>query len=237
MRKHEYFALFEFVRFEFLSILNIQSFVIFARNFIDEINVSIWDKICERLVLPVKPEICDIEFDSNASLKGIISFLTVQTGGNVHTRGIVKVTSKSIKGEFVPEHIANLTDDSEYHSLNTPDQWVCYDFQNMKLCPTGYSIRSWGNQRRDKSVEIQNWVVEVSNDGESWIEIDQHENERMETAGMIRSHSVSCSESYQLIRLRQHGRGGIADWLVLVAFELFGTLFPNDRHTRITHMK
>jgi hypothetical protein len=79
--------------------------------------------------------------------------------------------------------------------------------------------------KRSTCVEIQNWVVEVSNDRTSWIEIDRHEKERVETPGMIRSHSVNCSEVYQFIRLRQHGPGGINDYLVLVAFEVFGALF------------
>jgi hypothetical protein len=134
-RNAEYFSLFEFVRFEFLSVVNIESFCVFARNFLNEINVSIWDRISERLVSPPK-SICNVKFNSKAGLNGIIALLTDQNGGNVHSRGIVKVTAKSVWGGCLPEHIANLTDDSEYHSENAPDQWVCYDFQNMKLCPT-----------------------------------------------------------------------------------------------------
>ena len=47
------------------------------------------------------------------------------------------------------------------------NSWICFDFQNNRVAPTDYTIRSptgWG----DNSPEPQNWVIEGSNDNSSW---------------------------------------------------------------------
>jgi hypothetical protein len=133
--------------------------------------------------------------------------------------------SSSCSRELSASNVANLTDNSEFLSLNKPNQWVCYDFKGTNLHPTGYAIRSWANERRDKGVEIKNWVVEVSNDEETWEELDRHEND-VQPPGTIRAHAVICRDSYGFIRVRQHRAGGIDNFLVLTAFEVFGSISP-----------
>jgi hypothetical protein len=54
-------------------------------------------------------------------------------GGNVREKGIVTITSKS---DLNHDH----SDNSNY-STNELGQWICWDFHEMGVCPTHYTIR------------------------------------------------------------------------------------------------
>jgi hypothetical protein len=79
---------------------------------------------------------------SSSPLNGIIFDLTRRNGGNVHTRGIVSITSSSVIGPYVPQNAADLESNSPFYSENVPNSWICYDFKNMRITPSHYSIRS-----------------------------------------------------------------------------------------------
>jgi hypothetical protein len=99
------------------------------------------------------------------SLEGIISYLTKKHGGNVHEKGIVTITSKSVNPRYPPTNVADLTSDRWFNSKKEPDQWVRWDFREMRVCPTHYTITApW----------LKSWVVEGSLDGESWTENLRH---------------------------------------------------------------
>jgi hypothetical protein len=131
---------------------------------------------------PPTPErsLSKAEFPMKApqSLEGIISYLTKKHGGNVHEKGIVTITSKSVvndNGRYPLKNVADLTSDSGFNSVsdscfiskNEPGQWICWDFREMRVRPTHYTI---------KAIYLKSWVVEGSLDGESWAEIDQQTN-------------------------------------------------------------
>jgi hypothetical protein len=103
-----------------------------------------------------------------APLDGIISDLTKKHGGNVHGKGIVTITSKSVGGGHPVKNVADLTSDSYFYSKNEPGQWVCWDFREMRVRLTHYTI--WTSY-------LNSWVVEGSLDGESWTVIDRKTNQ------------------------------------------------------------
>jgi hypothetical protein len=75
-------------------------------------------------------------------LDGIISYLTRKHGGNVHTKGIVTVTSKSV-GLAGVENLVDLTSDLGFFSQPfVADQWVCLDFHRMRVRRMQYTIRA-----------------------------------------------------------------------------------------------
>jgi hypothetical protein len=47
-------------------------------------------------------------------------------------------------------------------SKDEPGQWVCWDFREIRVHPTHYTI---------ETVWLKSWVVAGSLDGESWTEI------------------------------------------------------------------
>jgi hypothetical protein len=79
---------------------------------------------------------------TDQSLEGIISYLTKKHGGNVHEKGIVTITSKWVRDDpkFALKNVADLTSRSDFISNHEPDQWVCWDFREMGVRPTHYTI-------------------------------------------------------------------------------------------------
>jgi hypothetical protein len=129
-------------------------------------------------------------------LEGIISYLTKKHGGNVHEKGIVTITSKSVCDDprYALKNVADLTSGCSFRSKDEPGQWVCWDFREMRVQPTHYTIDAGF---------LKSWVVEGSLDGKSWTEIDQQTNNQdfkdWETASFAVSRPVEC----RFIRLTQ----------------------------------
>jgi hypothetical protein len=119
------------------------------------------------------------------------------------------------------ENVADLTSDSEFfRSGIMPGQWVCWDFREMRVRPTHYTI---------KTLCLKSWVVEGSLDGKSWTEIDRQTNNQdfkdrhlIPTASFAVSNPAEC----RFIRLTQTGENPEHknDYLYLSAVEFFGTL-------------
>jgi hypothetical protein len=150
------------------------------------------------------------------SLEGIISYLTRKHGGNVDEKGIVTINSKSVDRDCPVRNVADLTSDSEFCSKNEPGQWIRWDFHEMRVRPTHYTIRTG---------LLKSWVVESSLDGEAWTEIDRKtDNWDFYWCWMAASFAVSKAEC-RFIRLTQTGKGHDGnDDLRIYAFEFFGTL-------------
>jgi hypothetical protein len=214
----EYFDLLQFVRFEYLSA---ECFCCFLPALQDSIDRHLWESISRRLMPPVPPvspskSLTALEFPLTEakSVDGIISYLTRRHGGNVYFKGIVNITSKSFEwhdDDHNLGNVADLTSDSYFLSEEEPRQWICWDFQDMRVRPTHYTIYSR---------TMRKWVVEGSLDGEAWIEID-----RQTSIWDDGSFAVSKSPECRFIRLTQRSRNRHwSDLLTIRAFEVFGTL-------------
>jgi uncharacterized coiled-coil protein SlyX len=154
------------------------------------------------------------------SLEGIISYLTRKHGGNVHDKGIVTITSKSVYDDdpgHAARNVADLTSELCFLSKNKPGQWVCWDFHELRVRPTHYTIRS---------IYLKSWVVVSSLDGEAWTQIDrQADNEDFGDWWKTASFAVSKSAECRFVGLTQTGKNHIGrDSLAIRAFEFFGTL-------------
>jgi uncharacterized coiled-coil protein SlyX len=173
-------------------------------------------------VAPVSPPIHrnDVEFllKEAEPLEGIISYLTRKHGGNVHGKGIVTITSKSVNDNprYATRNVADLTSDSEFFSLGQPRQWICWDFREMRLRPTHYTIKSY---------QLKSWVVESSLDAEEWTEIDRKTDSEDFKGWETVSFAVSNSAQCRFIRLTQTGNNQSGNnCLYIRGFEFFGTL-------------
>jgi hypothetical protein len=162
----------------------------------------------------------EIPMKEAKSLEGIISSLTKKHGGNVQEKGIVTITSKSVADDnpkYAPKNVADLTSDSSFASKDEPGQWVCWDFREMRVRPTHYTIRTYW---------LKSWVVEGSLDGSSWTEIGRQTNNQdfTDVLGNSASFAVSTAE-FRFIRLTQTDKNHNGrDYLILYAVEFFGTL-------------
>jgi hypothetical protein len=225
----EYFDLFHFVRFEYLSLDCISSFLSALPNSIDR---RLWKSISRRMISKIYPvsslkslKGAVFPLQKPSSFDGIISYLTQKHGGNVHDTGIVTLTSKSVYNtsfctlrNFAYLAGSSYASDLIFRSKNEPGQWICWDFHEMRVHPTHYTIRSWG---------LKSWKIESSLDGVAWIVIDRKVNYgyfktlSWQTASFAVWNSAEC----RFIRLTQTGKNQNGkDDLSLRAFEVFGTL-------------
>jgi hypothetical protein len=236
-----FFSYFEFVRFEFLSRSMISSFVELTKTLDSNgelgqwLSGSIWSSICNRFVLTpessclsdrvVKPRCCEFRLQQSSPLSGIISHLTSKHGGNVHDRGIVAVTASSCNGSsYLAKYAVDMNETATFGSVNSPNQWLCYDFKTLRIIPTAYSIRSL-HQNWGATHCVRSWVIESSDDGTTWRELDRQDNNTGLKDGSVKSFQISKGQECCFIRIRQTGpTENSYYYLVVCCWELFGSL-------------
>ena len=243
-----FMSLFEFLCFEYMSVNYMDNFADFVSTRLDLISGATWARLRKRLCLGVKPESVnpraigvrpsDSLFvvkrcDNSDPLNGIIAYLTRKFGGNVDDNGIVAVTLSTTYtgGDYAAKYAADLGSDSMCHSENKPGSWVCYDFKERRVSPMSYSVRSCCNDASGH--HLKSWVVEVSNDGRDWIEIDRRENNNdLNARHVVCNFNVTKPQtgSFRFFRLRQIGEShnlivGVKDCLVITSLEVFGFLW------------
>jgi hypothetical protein len=228
------FKLFEFVRFEYVSVSTMSELVNVISSGFDMLTFSVWQSIARRLILPVVIDIINdrtyLEFvDDKGPLDGIIAYLTQYCGGNVDDKNFVKITASSTdRGNC--KTLADFGIISEFHTNNTPNSWVSYDFQRMKVIVTSYSIRS---RPESASHFPLSWILEGSRDGTNWVELDRRENDSTFKQASQIAH-FECrrtdSQAMRMIRLRLTGKNSHGyDFLCISGFEVFGRVSMIDK--------
>jgi hypothetical protein len=173
------FSLIQFIRFEFVSTSIARRFIEDCVYFVELINSSIWSSIGRRFVHNISPGQSTRRFvtddktfsPTGQSLDGIISYLTLKCGGNVHDEGLIEALSNSIYSSRHPKYAADLQNRKSYFESNgEPNSWICYDFKDMEVTPTHYSILSYPSEPNQHH-HPKSWCLEVSRDGKSWTEV------------------------------------------------------------------
>jgi hypothetical protein len=217
----EYLDLLQFVRFEYLSLQAASSFL---QVLPDPIDHRLWESISRRLISRLCLPGVEFPLQEDKSVDGIISYLTRKHGGNVHDNGIVTITSKSLHSgdpRYALRNVADLTTDWRFDSDDEPGQWVCWDFHEMRIHPTYYTIRA---------KYLKSWVIESSLDGVAWTEIDRNtENDDFRSTlsepPKVASFTVWNTAECRFIRLTQTGENHNGkDYLIINDFEFFGAL-------------
>jgi hypothetical protein len=219
--------LFDFVRFEYLSPHAMEKFLDLG---FEIITPSIWELLSKRLLLPVTPTSinerlhCSHPLDPGRPFDGIFSYLTKKYDGNVHDKGIVIITEKSVASTNPGRNVVDLSSLNWYNSQNEQNQWVCFDFQNMRIKPTHYSIRAYCGRVNEQN--LKSWVIEASDDGTMWTEIDQRlDNFELNAKNAVATFQMAKDCECRLIRIRQTSENHHGNYrLLFSAFEIFGTL-------------
>jgi hypothetical protein len=104
-----------------------------------------------------------------------------------------------------------------------PNQWLCYAFNGVSVKPTHYSVRTYSRWRE----HMKNWRLEGSNDGNSWVVLDDRpDNNDLDGQSRAATFSVSSAQVVWKVRIYQWDRNHYDDnYLTLSAFKLFGSLF------------
>jgi hypothetical protein len=171
--------------------------------------------------------ITEIVMNSIRPLDGILSHLSRKHGGNVHDTGIVTITSSSIYNDnphYSVNHLARQDARLIFCSKNEVNQWVQWDFHELRVNPEHYSIQTQGFPQCN--CHLKSWVIEGSIDGLSWTELDRRtDNNDLNERLAVHSFSISKPIECRFIRLRQTGRNHAKSRLLaFYHFEVFGSL-------------
>jgi hypothetical protein len=142
-------------------------------------------------------------------------------------RNIVSIAASSIDDprSYPLRRVADFKNQSCFKTKNEVNSWICYDFKDMQIKVTHYSIRT----RRDhNSYHLRSWILEGSHDGLSWVTIDDRQNDTsLNSQGAISTFSISedLQKEFPQIRLRQTGKNSSGhDYLEVNSIEFFGVL-------------
>ena len=211
IKSKEYSTLFSYVIFMNLPTKSIREF---NQNFdINDINNSIWEKVRCRLEQDISTEYkltyknVNQEFLNNRYIvkryDNIIKHLSEQCQGNIYTKNIVNITSSSNNENYSIENIVE-QNDNLFATENESNSWIQFDFKGTKVLLDRYNLKTFYGITN--SGHMKSWVLQVSNDGENYKEIDRHENcELLNGPLKAATFQVSYSTPQRFIRLKQIG--------------------------------
>jgi hypothetical protein len=166
-----------------------------------------------------------IPFDSMQPFGGIISQLSNECCGNVHTKGIVSITASSTESNSCHQ-VVDYDWSGSWYSRSETNSWIQFDFKNRTISPTHYTIKS----DNESGYHLMKWSLDGSNDGTSWINVDRRETNDLNGNRIVKSYecasvqtSSSSSPFFRFIRLIQTGKDSSGyDYLMLTNVEFFG---------------
>ncbi|KAK8839282.1 hypothetical protein M9Y10_032214 [Tritrichomonas musculus] len=168
-------------------------------------------------------------YKEGQELNGIFRYLKQKTGQNIHDNGTISISTNTFHSRHHPKNLVDLDTNNCYWTGNTSiNAWVCFDFKNMKVEISSYSINS--DNRNPGGSQIKNWVLEVSNDEKNWTEIDEHSNyDGLNGNNIIKTFNVKPNNFSRFVRIRQTGDyyGYPNVFLVIKSIEFYGKLSEN----------
>jgi hypothetical protein len=226
----EYFDLLCCIQTEYLSRKGMSRLLESISRY--DISEYLWGSLCRRLLLIDGSEsLPDSRFVMNAfglesreSFKGIISHLSSQCGGNVHTHEIVSITASS-NGRNSCHQVVDYDWTDYWYSNNAANSWIQFDFKTRRISPTHYTIKSDGNN----GYHLLKWSLDGSNDGTSWINLDRRDTNDLNGPRIVKTYECGSNESsnsfFRFIRLTQTGKDSNGyDYLHLGNLEFHGKL-------------
>lgn len=231
-KDHQYSSLFEHVIFQNLSEKALSEFIDHFN--IEFMNTSLWKNICKCLLPSKKPKINKERYTKQAKLsfeiEGIMKYLNQNSSGNIHDNGTINITSNSIlSGSYNPKNLVDYNNNNNnwYASENKKDAEVVFDFKDMLIQVSSYSIKSIHSGPNMN--HLRNWVIEISNDGNEWEEIDKRENESsLNGSNFIKTFAVQHIKSFcRFVKLRQTGKNWFNNYTTNINTIDFNGKFKN----------
>lgn len=235
-KNHKVAPLFQYVIFRNVSKECLREFI--EKFDIENIDNGIWKSICEQILHSKQSKLAKegryegniivLEYEEGKELNGIMRHLVNETGGNIHDNRTIEITSNSIYGDNYPKNLVDYQNEkNRYHSLDDGKAFICFDFKDKTVNLTSYQIKS--NWNSDGTYNPKNWVIEVSNDGKEFNEIDRHDNDlSLNKGSVISTYKIQKQSNnfYRFVRFRQTGESTYAksNYIWFVNIEFYGHL-------------
>lgn len=210
-----YSILYENINFLNVTTSKISEFLMMFDTF--DLTRELWISLSMRLQHPLSDD--DkidkaryyIQFSYNESKKfdGIINYLHMKYKREIFNH--INITSSSIydtdQKDFSPSRTIYYDTLDFFKSKNEENSWICFDFKNYHVIPSGYSIRS--PNMSEIGGFLKNWVIEGCNDlNDEWTVIDEQVDCKF-LIGRRYDHSFEIQnpkkEKFRFLRLRQKG--------------------------------
>lgn len=171
------------------------------------------------------------EYKEGHEFEGIFRHLIVLHGENISRNGTISVTSNSVCGTIYEP--SNLLDGSnkDYSAVHSEGKtaWILFDFKNMEVEVTGYSIKT----SHHTIGHITSWVIETSEDKNQWKVIDEHSDySGLSTPRITKTFSVKPNGFVRYCRFRHTGnptRGGNLEFNRIEFYGRLKTLKSEDK--------
>lgn len=174
---------------------------------IEYLNQQIWQNICQCFFTSKEGNKSKQEDKLiNGTIDGIMKYLVKKTGGNIHDNKTIQITSNDMYSDtFGPKNLVDYDKYNFFASKNRPDCEIIFDFKDKQIEISSYSIKSIDSESNGN--HLRNWVIEISNDGNIWEEIDRHEDDSsLNGSDVIKTFSTKKSKFTRFVKLRQTGR-------------------------------
>ena len=156
---------------------------------------------------------------------GIISRLSERAQGNVHLKGMVKV-SASTSDHNEPWQIVDFNWNDVFFTEDKTNSWIMFDFLDKRVEVVHYTLRT--HKYPTGQCHLKAWIIEGSNNGTIWDELDRRITPMLNGPNKFQTFPTTKHDChYRLIRLRQIGPNCRGDnVLALANMELFGIIYP-----------
>jgi hypothetical protein len=165
----------------------------------------------------------EFPFAEGRPFDGLFAHIQDQWKRNAHEEGIVRVTTSDGTS---PARVTDHNWRDSWYSRNTPNSWIQFDFVDHAFQLQKYSIRTFVGG--PNSGHLKNWVMEGSNTGKEWTEIDRRQD-NSDLNNRNKQTTFSCREQigiFRYIRLRQIGSNHSGNnFLFLGNVEFFGCIY------------
>lgn len=233
-----YYILYESVYFTNVDISSINEFLEIYD--INDITQETWQNISMRL----KEETENIKDFKKIKISRYQNFITSKifkaSKNDENFDGIINylkksnkeiiITSSSYYPGYPPSGVIEYDNKNKwFHSNDKPNNWICFDFNEYKVIPSSYKIRS--SHYGENLFNPRSWVIEGSNDKNKWEVLDDENNSPF-LNGSYFVHLFSIEndypDGYRYIRMRLTGtnwfKNDDSNYMMLDSFELYGQL-------------
>ena len=236
-----FLSLLRYVEFAFLSEPKLIEFL--ERIFPCFVDASVWGSVCacvrrfcgskakDDLMNSARyhplPAVSSCEFETfrntSGAFNGIVAHLGAECGGNPHEYGVISITASGTGSLNQCHGVVDYGWGSFWYSKDEPNSFIQFDFKSMRVCLSGYSLKShYANTQFFVS-----WVIEVSDDGSTWEAVDERNTRALVGPNRVKTYECSRQRDkfVRFVRMRQTGKNsGSDDYLLLSQIEFFGKL-------------
>jgi hypothetical protein len=230
-----HYGLIRHVRFDFLNPESIDLF--FNTISICMLDDGIWERMRNRMrhrLIYDREELLNprctesVHRLPDSPWSGLISYLRGLCFGNVHEKGVINITCSSTEYNHCWD-VVNYDWKNYWHTTNSPNNWIQFDFKDWIVSLTHYSLKSDGCS----SHHLLAWELCGSMDGNTWVVLDRQETNELNGNYLTKifscSAEASCPDFYRYIRLRETGKNSAgSNYLMLANVEFFGSMMKSE---------